>query len=517
MERMRREAARREQELQAETQAAREELEIAVAGISDALVILDDEWRFTFLNDRAAEIVGGPKDEALGRTLWELFPGAVDSGFQTELRRAMTERSVRRFEYFFSTWNRWFEIRAYPWPRGLSLFASDITERRKAEEERRTLFEREAEARAEAESSNRAKDEFLATLGHELRNPLGAITNAVAVLEEDSKDDRSARLHAIIGRQSRVMLRLIEDLLDVARISAGKVVLKRRLVDLRETVERCLAALGQRYVGVMSRYRIEVHAESVIVEGDPARLEQILTNLLENALKYTPRGGQIRIEARCEDERAVLGVRDSGMGIAPELLPHIFDLFVQAEGALDRAQGGLGIGLTLVRRLAELHGGAVRVSSEGPGLGSEFVVEIPTARSHMTSQASPSPKMSPTGRRILVVDDNEDARWTLRVLLEGRGHRVEEAGNGEQALRRILSERPEVAFIDIGLPVMDGYDVARQVRNMIGRQVFLVALTGYGQSEDRERALEAGFDEYMVKPADPAQLEQMVKMARRAS
>jgi signal transduction histidine kinase/CheY-like chemotaxis protein len=378
-------------------------------------------------------------------------------------------------------------------------------ERMRAEAERAELLRRERAARTQAEAASRAKDEFLAMLGHELRNPLAAIASASQVLEEGRpRDERERRPSAIIARQARHLSRMVDDLLDVSRVSSGKIALSREHVDLRDVAERAVAAF--REAGRISRHHLSVSTASAVVYGDSTRLQQIVWNLLDNALKYTPAGGRVTLTLVRTPGGAELSVRDTGVGIAPELLPHVFDLFVQAGRSLDRAEGGLGLGLTLVRRLVELHGGSVRASSDGPGQGSEFVVRLPAL------SGSPEPAPRPAGvsspsRRILLVEDNADAREALALLLESWGHRVEQAADGLTGLQEARADPPDVALIDVGLPGMDGYALAREIRaEPRCRGVRLIALTGYSRSRDRERGQEAGFDTYLVKPVDPGHL-----------
>jgi CheY-like chemotaxis protein/two-component sensor histidine kinase len=314
------------------------------------------------------------------------------------------------------------------------------------------------------------------------------------------------RLGSIIGRQARHLTLLLDDLLDVSRLTAGKVALHRQPVDLREVAARALGALDE--AGRTTAHVLSLTGESAVVEGDPTRLEQVLRNLLDNALKYTPAGGRIELSVAREGEAAVLRVRDSGIGIAAELLPRVFELFVQADQSVDRHQGGLGLGLTLVRRLVELHGGAVLAASPGPGQGSEFVVRLPRLSDAQPRLEAPRVEVrSPRPRRIVLVEDQEDARDALRLWLEGWGHQVNDAADGKRGLDLIVTTRPDLAVIDVGLPGLDGYEVARAVRAEPGGEaVHLVALTGYGQPEDRRRAREAGFSAFLVKPVDPEAL-----------
>jgi PAS domain S-box-containing protein len=367
------------------------------------------------------------------------------------------------------------------------------------------LYDAERKARAEAESANRAKDEFLAMLGHELRNPIGAISNSIRVLGTmPAADERSRALQAIVDRQTAMLARLVDDLLDVGRLTSGKIVLNREPVNLADVAERCLASL--KAAGRMNHHEIRVSSEPVWVDGDVTRLEQVLGNLLENALKYTVAGGRIEVTVRGEGEQALVKVCDSGRGIEPEMIPKIFDVFTQAPQSLERAQGGLGIGLTLVKRLVELHGGDVTATSEGPGHGSEFTIRL--ARRSAPDAPRPDPKvLKSRPRHILVVEDYADAREAIRALLETDGHHVALATSGDDGVAKALELCPDVAIVDVGLPGLDGYEVARRIRrSAAGRRIYLVALTGYGQDQDRRRAHEAGFDVHLVKPLDPAEL-----------
>jgi signal transduction histidine kinase/integral membrane sensor domain MASE1/CheY-like chemotaxis protein len=367
-------------------------------------------------------------------------------------------------------------------------------------------FEREQAARTEAERANQAKDEFLAMLGHELRNPLAAIRNAILVLERiASQDDPAGQLRAIINRQSRHLARLVDDLLEVSRVSSGKIALQRERIDLKAIAQQCLAAFD--HAERTREHDVGITGESAWVEADPARIEQIVTNLLDNAVKYTPPGGQIRVDVGRDGGTAVLRVRDRGIGLSPELLPRVFELFTQGRQSLDRSQGGLGLGLALVRRLVELHGGTVSASSEGAGQGAEFVVRLPLLSAPPAPIEATGGQPELPGRRVLVIEDNQDMRDSLRILLQVHGYEVEEAHDGVTGLEKLLALRPDVALVDIGLPGLDGYGIAEAVRRSPdARRTRLIALTGYGRSEDQRRALEAGFDAHLVKPVDYAEL-----------
>ncbi len=362
------------------------------------------------------------------------------------------------------------------------------------------------------EESDRQKDMFLAMLGHELRNPLNAISNAVQVLNQiSSQDDQPVRLREIIARQVRQLSRLVDDMLDVSRITSGKITLRREPVDLNEVAERCLQSLRLNEGPQRQSLSLTVEAGPVMVEGDPARLEQIISNLLSNAIKYTPPDGRIRLSVAREREEAVIRVEDTGVGIAPEMLSAIFGIFTQVEGTLDRSQGGLGLGLSLVRRLAEKHGGSVVASSPGLGQGSEFTVRLPLYYGPLPSRQSERAQPAVRPRHILIVEDSEEGRESLRLLLEIEGHRVDVAEDGQQGVEMALELKPEIALVDIGLPVLDGFEVAQKVRAAPeGGGIFMIALSGYGQPEDRKLAMEAGFSAHLVKPLDFDKLTQLL-------
>jgi len=368
---------------------------------------------------------------------------------------------------------------------------------------------------SQLEKSVRERDEFLAMLGHELRNPLGAILTSVQLMEQ--KDAKAlARERTVIDRQTRLLSRLVDDLLDVSRVTSGKIALERVPVDIRELVERCVQ--GQTVTASSRRIDLTISLEetSLMIEGDPIRLEQIVNNLLTNALKYTPSGGHVAVTLAANGPDAEIRVKDTGVGIDPDVLSRVFDLFTQAERTLDRAQGGLGIGLTLVRSLVALHGGTVWAESSGRGEGSTFVVRLPLAQHSFSREPRETPvDARQSARRILLVEDNSDVREGLKTLLEEEGHEVRTAGDGVEGVELALAYQPEVALVDIGLPRLDGYAVARSLREALGPHVLLVALTGYGLPEDRRRALESGFDAHLTKPVTLSAILELLARDRR--
>jgi signal transduction histidine kinase/DNA-binding response OmpR family regulator len=363
----------------------------------------------------------------------------------------------------------------------------------------------------ELQDRDRRKDEFLAMLSHELRNPLGAITTAAQVLQlGTASDNHVERAGGVIARQSFQLSRMLDDLLEVSRVTTGRVQLSREVFDLKVAATRAVEAL--RTSGRFESHDLDLRVKNVAVEADIARTEQIITNLLVNAVKYTDPGGRVVLEIGEEGEQAVVKVSDNGIGISAELLPRLFEVFVQGRQALDRAQGGLGIGLALVRKLAELQGGTVEARSAGPGQGSTFVVRLPRIISAPAAIAERTPpRMLPTSLRVLVVDDNQDARDMLRTFLELAGHEVHDAVSGPDAVERAARVLPDLALVDLGLPGFDGLEVASRLRESPNtRGTLLVAMTGYGQPEDKRRTAEVGFDAHIVKPVTSEHLNEVL-------
>jgi signal transduction histidine kinase/CheY-like chemotaxis protein len=366
----------------------------------------------------------------------------------------------------------------------------------------------------ELEERVRERDQFLALLGHELRNPLYAIVLAAAESGGDEPDLLRPKMK-VIERQARRLQRLVDDLLDVARVTRGKIELRKRRRDLRDVVQHSIEEMLPTVERAGISLDVDFVDTPVPVEVDEIRLEQVLTNLITNSLKYSPAGGKIEVIVGTDEEGAFICVRDDGDGIDPDVLPHIFDLFAQAATTKDVHQGGLGIGLTLVRSLVELHGGTVSAHSEGPGTGCTIVVRLPLSEGaaiERRDELSPSdPSRRPQPRRIVIVEDNHDIRTLLSAGLGRLGHEVETAVDGPSAVRLVLEQKPDVALIDIGLPGLSGHEVARRIRSELSDAVFLVALTGYGQPEDRQQALEAGFDEHLTKPIDIRRLQKLIE------
>ena len=378
-----------------------------------------------------------------------------------------------------------------------------------------------ADANTALKEASRQKDEFLAMLAHELRNPLAPIRNAVEILRRMPEiSPQIAGMREVIGRQAEHLTRLVDDLLDVSRITRGRINLTRAPVAVGAIVARAIETVQPLISSQRHELKVEIPEPEIEVEGDLTRLTQVLGNLLNNAAKYTDPGGSITLSVLRDGETVRMTVRDTGIGIAPELMPRLFTLFTQIDRSTQRTQGGLGIGLALVRRLVEMHGGTVEARSEGPRSGSEFIVVLPLP-GRVAESFEPAAQLHPPeprhgARRVLIADDNVDALDTLGALLRADGHVVYTASNGIEALEVAARCRPDIMLLDIGMPDLDGYDVARRVRAQSwGAGITLIAVTGWGQPEDRKRSDSAGFDAHLVKPLDPMVLAQTMSTLSR--
>jgi PAS domain S-box-containing protein len=607
--------------------------EEALGAIEDHFAILDREFRYVFVNAKAAETLGRPAEELIGHRIWDLFPGAVGNQFYQELHRAASERVPIHSEHYYEPFDRWFVNHVYPWADGVCVFSTDITELKRAQQERERLFalletvarqmpaalliadaesgrvvfsnqqvvritgheyrsgdeiaagpdlgaftvlrpngaqmeseewpvtravrggetirdeeivlvredgtrvaleanagpvrDREGriiagvlvfqdvterkEAEVALREADRRKDEFLAMLAHELRNPLAPILHAVNALRDLEPGSTKAEwCQQVIERQVLHLSRLVDDLLDISRITQGKVKLQKEPLDLRAIVNRAVETVRPFVESRRHELLLNLPSEPMALEGDLVRLAQVVANLLHNAAKYTQNGGRIELDAERLDGHVVLRIRDNGIGIPDEMLGRIFDLFTQVDRSLSRSEGGLGVGLTLVRSLVAMHGGTVAAHSNGPGQGTEFEIQLPALDQVETAPETSLERPTQTvRRRVLVVDDNADSAESLAMILEIRGHQARIAADGPQALEVARELRPEVVMLDIGLPGMDGYEVARRLRAEHDG-LLLIALTGYGQDEDRRRSKEAGFDHHLVKPVDFALLQEVM-------
>jgi PAS domain S-box-containing protein len=500
------------------TDLTRAHLAAIVESSNDAIVSKTLHSIILSWNKGAEQLFGYSASEAIGQPITMLLPPE-----RLEEEQQILDRIVRgeRIEHFETVRvckdGRRIDISLTISPIrdssgkivGASKVARDISERKSLEARNSELRTLERIARQEAEGANRAKDEFLAMLGHELRNPLSPILTALQLMKLRGSGGLE-RERTVIERQVSHLTRLVDDLLDVSRIARGKVELKQELVEVAEVVataiETATPLLDQR------THALDIDVPRRLwVRGDSIRLNQVVANLLTNAAKYTPPSGRIAVRAAEEGGEVVIRVRDTGIGIAPDVLPNVFDLFVQERQAIDRSQGGLGLGLTIVRNLVERHGGTVSAHSEGPGTGSEFVVRLPRAHGPVELEApvgvesATDAAMSPgdSALRILVVDDSVDGAEMLAAGLSAKGYRTQVAFDAPGALRIAADFRPAIAFLDIGLPVMDGYELALRLRSMPElHDIRLFALTGYGQESDRQRTRDAGFDHHFVKPID---------------
>jgi PAS domain S-box-containing protein len=472
------------------------------------------DYRFLEVNPAFAKHTG--LQDAQHRRARELVPDLDDHWFEIYGGVARTGEPVR-FEQESRPMGRWFDVYATrmggPGSAKVALLFNDITDRKRAQEDLRRLA-------AELAESDRRKTEFLATLAHELRNPLAPISNGLQLMRlAASKPEAQEKAREMMERQLRQLVRLVDDLLDVARITSGKVELKKERIALQSALTAAVESSMPAITAAGHSLSVQVPDVPLEVIADPVRLCQVVSNLLNNAAKYTPAGGRITLSARQEAAQAVVCVEDTGNGIAAEALPHVFEMFTQSGRDRSRSQGGLGIGLALVRRLVELHGGSVSADSAGPGLGSRFALRLPLAA--RTSAEGPAfageaaAQHAASQLRVLVVDDNVDAAESLAALLDLAGHATRVAHDGDQALRTAHEFRPEVVFLDIGMPGKDGYEVARALRGTPEtQQAVLVALTGWGAKDDRARTRSAGFDHHLTKPAGLAAVEGLLsKMA----
>jgi PAS domain S-box-containing protein len=472
-----------------------------------------DDGRLVDVNESFVSLSGYTQEEAVGRTPDELGLW-VEPGMRVErfARMRMGERvpnvearfrmksGEERTGVISST-----IIEVDSRPCVLSSVI-DITVRKEAEEKLR--------------EANQRKDEFLAMLAHELRNPLAPIRNAAQVLKLVGPQDANQQwAREVIERQTKHLTHLVDDLLDVSRITRGKVTLVREPLDLATIIHRAIETSRPLIESSRHQLTVVLPPETVRLDGDVTRLVQVVGNLLNNAAKFTEEGGQIRIEAAREGAEAVIRVRDNGLGLPADLLPHVFDLFTQADRSLDRSQGGLGIGLTLVRRLVEMHGGRVEAQSDGPGRGSEFIVRLPAAVADNSTGSDAavgeSARSAPRALKILLVEDNVDSAEMMSFLLELNGHEVRTAHDGAEALEAARVFEPQVVLCDIGLPGMNGYEVAARLREQPAlKQTSLIALTGYGQEDARLRSKAAGFDYHLVKPVEPDALNALLNLIR---
>jgi len=517
LSRLRQEATYREQGLRAEAEAVRIRLESVLSGIKDQFIVLDREWRYTFVNEQVLEVTGKRQEELLGKVVWDVFPDVLGSLFETEVHRAVTEQSVSRFELFYPQYQRWFENRVYPFAEGVTIFVTDVSDRKRAEAERDRLLQLEQAARSAAEHANRIKDEFLAVLSHELRSPLNPILGWSKLLQQRKLDEAATqRALETIERNAKLQTQLIEDLLDVSRILRGKMTLTVSPVNLITAVQAAIETV--RLAAEAKQIIIQTQlAENIApIAGDAARIQQIVWNLLSNAIKFTPAGGKVEVCLESVGNQAQIQVKDTGKGINPAFLPYVFEYFRQEDGTTTRKFGGLGLGLAIVRHLTELHGGTVSAESPGENLGATFTVRIPLNQGTIASpriSALDSPEVDLRGLKVLVVDDEADMRDLLAFILKQRQAQVQVSNSASEALAAFETFQPDLLISDIGMPIMDGYTLMQQVRLRSpeqGGQIPAIALTAYAGELDQKQALAVGFQQHLAKPVEPDDLIQTI-------
>jgi len=472
--------------------ASAAEWQVTFDAISDGVALLDTEGVIVRRNAALRDLLGERGD--VGRAVATLVGDAPLARMRESGGRETTELECGA---------RWLRVTMDPIRHGPDLpgavcTVADVTDRKRIEEERVRLLAREQAARAAAEAANRSKEEFIAMLAHELRNPLAPIRMAMATLRgQGQRDPEVRRATDIVERQSRHLARLLDDLVDAARLTREKIELRPSPTTLEAVVAEALEASRELIDARGHAVEVALPAEPLALYADPTRLAQVVGNLIGNAAKYTPPGGRIVLSGARESGNVVLSVRDTGRGIPAEMLPRIFELFTQGAGA----EGGLGVGLALARMLVELHGGTLTAASAGVGRGSEFVVRLPIGAASTVADRNGGPARARLpARRIVLIEDDDDTRDVLRLTLELDGHGVATAADGASGVELALGTSPDVVLIDIGLPTLDGYTVAERIRAALGATVLLVALTGYGAAADRRRAAAAGFDAHLVKP-----------------
>lgn len=483
------ERKRAEEEIRQLSERNREILE----SITEAFFALDRDWRFTYANPQAERLLDKAPGELLGQVIWDVYPGLAGSEFEAVYRRAGDERVASQVTSFYPDHKRWYEVNAYPARSGITAYFRNVTTR--------------VETEAALRDSDRRKDEFLATLAHELRNPLAPIRSGLEILRGSSADKQKVeQTLEMIQRQTNQIVHLVDDLLDISRITKGKIRLRKEPVEIKKAVEMALETSRSKIAASQNELVLTLPPQPLFIDADITRISQILLNLLNNAAKFSPPGGKIWLTAEQEGNEAVISVRDTGRGIDPASLSRVFEMFGQIETPEKQDLGGLGIGLSVSKQLAEMHGGSIEAKSEGIGKGSEFIVRIPLATEQhqaatLHDDRFPAQSLAARAQKVLVVDDNRDAAEMLEMLLTINGHTVRTAFDALSGIETAREFEPEVCLLDIGLPGMNGFDLARRLREFLP-DALLISVSGWGQPEDRRRSFEAGFDRHFVKPVE---------------
>jgi PAS domain S-box-containing protein len=508
---------RSEKALQASEEQSRNILE----SITDAFFALDREWRYTYLNPQVERLVNRSPSDLLGKIIWEEYPELIGSEFETAYYRAANEQIASSITAFYPDHDRWYELRVYPAVAGVTAYLRDVTDLKRIEVEREQLLEREKAAREAAETANRIKDEFLATLSHELRAPLNPILGWSQLLQVRKFDQaKLAEAHAIIERSVKLQVQLIDNLLDIAKILHGKLTIKAVRVDLVFVIKSALDTVK----AAASAKSIHIQKELpqiCQVAGDSARLQQVVWNLLSNAVKFTPHHGQVQIHLEQVGNQAQITVSDTGKGIDPHFLPYIFESFRQEDATTTRKHGGLGLGLAIVRTLVEAHGGTICAKSQGEAKGATFTVHLPLSKTDIESeQPELLEKQEPqlAGVRVLVVDDDVLNHELITVALSHYGVEVTCVASAADALNYLDSFTPDVLVSDIGMPDMDGYIFMQTLRSLPpekGGQIPAIALTSYARQQDIQRAIKSGFHGHVSKPINIDQFVQAVEALAR--
>lgn len=469
--------------------------------ITDAFFALDAEWRFTYLNKQAEFLLSREPGDLTGKVIWDEYPGLIGSEFETAYRNAASDRIASTVTSYYPDHKRWYEVTTYPAKSGITVYFRNATERVERDE---ALRKSELELR----QMDRRKDEFIATLAHELRNPLAPIRTGLEILRSASDPQGSATTLDMIERQTNQIVRLVDDLLDVSRITQGKIRLQKERIQIRQPIEMAIETSKREIDRSGNQLIVTLPYDPIYLDADLTRTSQIFLNVLNNAAKFSAAGGKIHVEVETIGGNAVVRIKDEGRGIAPDSLPKIFEIFGQVDTTEWRDRGGLGIGLSVVKQLVEMHGGTVEARSDGLGKGSEFIIRLPLAA--ISDQEIADQKSAgdvelilshDAPQKVLVVDDNHDAAVMMETLLQLNGHDVRTSFDGASALEVAREFMPEICLLDIGMPGMSGWELARKLREFLPLSL-LVSVSGWGQEQDRLRSKESGFDHHLVKPVE---------------